>query len=196
MKTYQDLQECGEDEAARIAFIRGAIADHKNSAIYKTAVDARLYYDGENPSINHYEKLLYDMQGRAHQDMYTANHKIASPFFGFVVNQEVSYLLGNGVTFQEESNKKKLGRDIDQRVSQAAEYALIGGVSFGFWNLDHVEVFEITEFVPLYDEENGALAAGIRWWQVDPDKPLRCTLYEMDGFTEYKQDKGGSLPLI
>ena len=196
MKTYQDLQECGEDEAARIAFIRGAIADHKNSAIYKTAVDARLYYDGENPSINHYEKLLYDMQGRAHQDMYTANHKIASPFFGFVVNQEVSYLLGNGVTFQEESNKKKLGRDIDQRVSQAAEYALIGGVSFGFWNLDHVVVFEITEFVPLYDEENGALAAGIRWWQVDPDKPLRCTLYEMDGFTEYKQDKGKDMAIL
>jgi len=196
VKTYQDLQECGEDEAARIAFIRGAIADHKNSAIYKTAVDARLYYDGENPTINRYEKLLYDMQGRAHRDMYTANHKIASSFFGFVVDQEVSYLLGNGVTLSKEADKKKLGRNFDQKVSQAAEYALIGGVSFGFWNLDHVEVFEITEFVPLYDEENGALMAGIRWWQVSPDNPLRCTLYEPDGFTEYLQAKGKDMAVM
>lgn len=189
MKTYQDLLECGEDEAARTAFIRSAISDHKDSVLYQTAVDARLYYNGENPTINRYEKLLYDMQGKAHKDMWTANHKIASSFFGFAIAQEVSYLLGNGVTLSKESDKKKLGRNFDQRISQAAEYALIGGVSFGFWNLDHVEVFEITEFVPLYDEENGALMAGIRWWQVSPDKPLRCTLYEPDGFTEYLQAK-------
>lgn len=31
--------------------------------------------------------------------------------------------------------------------------------------------------------------AGIRFWQVSPDKPLRATLYEMDGFTEYFQAK-------
>lgn len=196
MKTYQDLLECGEDEAARITFLKAAIHDHKGSILYQTAADARLYYDGENPTINHYEKLLYDMQGRAHRDLYTANHKIASSFFGFVVDQEVSYLLGNGVTFSKETNKKKLGRDFDQRVSQAAEYALVGGVSFAFWNLDHVEVFEITEFVPLYDEENGALMAGIRWWQVSPDKPLRCTLYEPDGFTEYFQAKGKDMAVM
>lgn len=41
------------------------------------------------------------MQGRAHTDMWTANHKLASRFFGLAVDQEVSYLLGNGVTFAE-----------------------------------------------------------------------------------------------
>ena len=46
-------------------------------------------------------------------------------------------------------------------------------------------MFKLTEFVPLYDEENGALMAGIRYWQVDADKPLRATLYELDGYTEY-----------
>lgn len=127
--------------------------------------------------------------------MYTANHKISSRFFGFVVDQENSYLLGNGVTLKD-GVKKKLGAGFDQQVSRLAEYAMIGGVSFGFWNLDHIDVFEITEFVPLYDEENGALMAGIRFWQVGPEKPLRCTLYEPDGYTEYAQKKGEDLRVM
>lgn len=180
---------CSGSEKQRITFIKSAIAEHQSSDIYRTAIDAQLYYEGENPTINRYEKILYDMQGRAHRDMYSANHKIASSFFGFVVDQENSYLLGNGVSFQGKDTKKKLGRDFDQKISRASEYALIGGVSFGFWDLDHVEVFQITEFIPLYDEENGALMAGIRFWRIASGKPLRCTLYESDGFTEYIQDK-------
>ena len=171
-------------------FIQAVIAEHKAGDLFREAEEARLYYDGENPTINKYEKILYDMQGKAHPDMWTANHKIASSFFGFAVDQQTGYLLGNGVTFARGTDKNRLGRDFDTRVSQAAEYAQIGGVSFGFWNLDHMEVFEITEFAPLYDEENGALAAGVRFWQIDGGKPLRCTLYEPDGFTEYIRRKG------
>ncbi len=158
-------------------------------------MDAKLYYDGENPTINRYEKIIYDMKGLAYQDMYSANHKIASPFFRIVVDQLKSYLLGNGVTL-EKSAKKKLGRNFDQMISRAAKYAMIGGVSFGFWNLDHVEIFKVTEFVPLYDENNGALMAGIRFWQVDTNKPLRCTLYEPDGYTEYAQPTSGEMEII
>lgn len=73
-------------------------------------LDAKLYYWGENPTINRYEKMVYDLEGKAHPDMYTANHKIASKFFGFVVDQEVSYLLGNGVAFNSEATKKALWR--------------------------------------------------------------------------------------
>lgn len=196
MKTYQDLLACGDDEKERISFIKAAIAGHKRSDIYQTAVDAQLYYQGENPTINRYEKILYDMQGKAHQDMYTANHKIASSFFGFDVRQECSYLLGNGVTFQDKATPAKLGSNFDLMVSRAGLYALIGGVSFGFWNMDHVEVFKITEFIPLYDEENGALMAGIRFWQIDRDKPLRATLYELDGITEYIQKKDSEMESI
>lgn len=155
-----------------------------------------MYYEGENPTINRYEKILYDMQGKAHKDMWTANHKIASSFFGFAVDQETSYLLGNGVTFSKETDKDKLGKGFDIQVSKAAEYAQIGGVSFGFWNMDHVEVFEITEFMPLEDEENGALMSGIRFWQIDSNKPLRCTLYELDGFTEYIKRKDDDMEVL
>lgn len=193
MLTYQDLLDCGRDERRRMDFICSAVNQHKSTSLYKTAVDARLYYEGENPTITKYEKVIYDLQGRAHVDMYTANHKIKSSFFTRDVDQETGYLLGNGVTFNDPATKDKLGtQDIpfDQQVSYAAEYALIGGVSFGFWNMDHVDVFDITEFVPLYDEENGALMAGIRFWQVADDKPFRVTLYELDGYTDYIQRRG------
>ena len=196
MKTYQDLLACGEDETSRITFIQTAISEHKASPLYRTAVDAQLYYDGDNPTINRYEKILYDMQGKAHKDMWTANHKISSSFFGFEVDQETSYLLGNGVTFSKKTDKSKLGKNFDTQVSKAAEYAQIGGISFGFWNMDHVEVFKITEFVPLYDEEQGALMAGIRFWQIDREKPLRCTMYELDGYTEYIKRKGESMAVL
>lgn len=199
MNTAQDLQACGDDERRRIAFIQSAIADREGESLYKTATAANLYYGGENPTITNYEKIIYDMQGRAQKDMYTANHKIASSFFKLAVNQQVSYLLGNGVTFQNESTKKKLGtrtKPFDRMLQVAAKYAQIGGASFSLWNLDHLDVFEATEFVPLYDEENGALAAGIRFWQLDRDRPLRTTLYEIDGFTEYIQRPGEEMGIL
>lgn len=197
-KTYQDLLESRKSgrDADVIAFIQSAIANHKAGRIYQTAVDAQMYYDGENPTINRYEKIIYDMQGRAHRDMWTANHKIASRFFGIAVDQETSYLLGNGVNFKDKATKAKLGRNFDRQIYLAGEFALVGGVAFGFWNLDHVEVFKVTEFVPLEDEENGALSAGIRFWQIAPDRPLRCTLYELDGLTEYIQHPGEEMEIL
>lgn len=190
MKTYQDLLDVGQDEKARTDFVLTCINEHRGGDAFSYATDAQLYYQGENPTINRYEKILYDFQGRGHVDEFSANHKIASSFFGFVVDQEVSYLLGNGVTFDTDDIKDALGADFDNRVMDAARYALIGGVSFGFWNLDHLQVFKLTEFAPLYDEEDGALKAGVRFWQLDEDKPLRATLYEMDGYTEYIRRKG------
>ena len=196
MLTYEDLTKLGQDEKQRIDFVLKAIAEHRQSKEYKTAKAAEMYYDGENPTIMQYEKIIYDMAGKAHVDMWTANHKIASAFFTFVIDQEVSYLLGNGVRFSKDGTKKKLGKDFDQEVMDALEYARIGGSAFGFWNLDHVETFKLTEFKPLYGEEDGALKAGVRWWQLDESKPLRATLYELDGYTEYIRRKGEDMVIL
>ena len=196
MLTYEDFLECGVDEDKRRTFITTAISEHVNSEAYRKAAEAQLYYDGENPTINRYEKLLYDMQGRAHVDMWSANHKIASQFYSKVVNQEVAYLLGNGVRFGKNDTKKKLGKTFDLRVMKAEIYARVAGQSFGFWNLDHVDVFKFKEFVPIKGEETGAIMLGIRFWRLAPDKPMRVTLYELDGFTEYKQDKDGKLEVF
>ena len=113
------------------------------------------------------------------------------------ITQAVQYLLGNGVTFTNDETKEKLGKNFDKRVKEALTAALNGSVSFGFYNNGTVNVFALTEFVPMYDEENGALRAGIRFWQIADNKPLRVTLYEEDGYTEYtKKDSESDLTAL
>lgn len=188
--TFNDLVEIGEIERDRMDFVLSAIREHKGSDLYKTAYDAELYYKHQNPTIMRYQKFVYDMYGRKVPDIWSPNNKIASNWYNFFTTQAVSYLLGNGVTFgKKEATKDKLGKQFDKRVQDIATHAKNGGVGFGFWNLDHVEAFSLTEFVPLYDEDDGGLKAGVRFWQIDDQKPLRATLYELDGYTDYIKRK-------
>lgn len=195
MKTYNDLLLC-ISETERMDFILSAIDEHRKSELYLVAIDAVQYEKQKNVTISKYRKLLYDIQGGVVPDNYSANHKCASNFFSRFVTQEASYLLGNGATFEKSSTKKKLGKDFDTKLYQAGKAALVQGVVFGFFNFDHLDVFELIEFVPLYDEEDGALKAGIRFWQSDPSRPLRAVLYEMDGYTEYIRRKGKQMEIF
>lgn len=185
MKTYQDLLGVGDDESRRIDFVQQCINEFKVSDLYRDAEIAYQYAKKKNVTINEYQKLLYTVSGNVVPDNYSANWKMSSNFFSRFVTQENQYLLGNGITWQNESTADKLGKNFDIQLQKLGKDALIGGCAFGFWNLDHMETFKITEFAPMYDEENGALMAGVRWWQLASNKPLRATLYEPDGYTEY-----------
>lgn len=188
--TYNDLVQIGENEQQRMAFVLDSIKQHKQSANYRLARDAELYYDHQNPTIMNFQKFVYNQFGQKVPDIWSPNHKIASNWYNYFTTQAVSFLLGNGVSFAKgEETKNKLGKDFDKKVQDAATAAKNGGVGFGYWNHDHLEVFSITEFVPLYDEDDGGLKAGVRFWQVDNDKPLRSILYELDGYTEYIKRK-------
>lgn len=182
MKFYEDLLESG----ANAKFILTAINEHKASPLYTEACIAYEYFKKRNVTIIQYQKLLYTLSGEAVPDNYSANYKFCNAFFPIFVRQENSFLLGNGITFNNDATKEKLGGDnFDKQIYVAGEYALWGAVSFCFFNLDHIDIFKVTEFVPLIGVEDGALHAGIRFWQVAPDKPLRATLYEEDGYTEF-----------
>lgn len=197
MRTYQDLLALGDNESLRKDFIISAIADHKATPEYKIAKDAEMYMKTLNPTIMEYKKLLYTITGEVVPDNFSANHKCASSFFKRFVTQENQYLLGNGTSFGEESTKERLGgEDFDWQLQKAGRAALVGGLSFGFANLDHIEVFKYIEFKPLWDEEDGSLKAGIRYWQVDDTKPLRATLYELDGYTEYIKRKDEDMQIL
>ena len=196
IKTYQDLLEIGENERDRMEFVLSAINEHKGSDLYKTAYDAELYYKHQNPTIMRYQKWIYNQMGQKVPDIWSPNNKIASNWYNYFTTQSVSYLLGNGVTFKNESNKGKLGKDFDKKVQDVATHAKNGGVAFGFWNLDHLECFDLTEFVPIYDEDDGGLKAGIRFWQIDDSKPLRATLYELDGYTDYIKRKNEDVAIL
>ena len=176
--TYQDLLKVADDDRRKMEFARSLINNYKDSELYENAVLAKEYDRRRNRTILSYQKLLHTMSGRSVPDNFSANYKMCSNFFDFFVTQENQYLLGNGVTWQNTATAGKLGDDFDTQLSIAGKKALVEGEAFGFWNLDHLEVFGASEFVPLYDEENGALMAGVRFWQIDKLKPLRATLYE------------------
>lgn len=185
MRTFQDFLKSLENETAKENFIYGAICEHKESERYKIAIDAEEYMQHRNPTIMRVQKYVYDAMHRAHINPTIANNKIASRFFPIIITQEVQTLLGNGVGFAGKDTKEKLGKTFDQKIQKLAETAAVESASFAFWNVDHVEVFGLKEFVPLLDEETGALRAGIRFWRVDPKKPMRITLFEEEGYTEY-----------
>ena len=185
MITYQDMERALAGGETIMQFVRRAISDHRASAEYCLALTADKYNRHQNVTILQYQKFLYSISGKAMPNTYAANYKLCSNFFNRFVRQQNQFLLGNGVNWTKEDTEKKLGESFESELQDAGEKALVHGVSFGFWNFDHLDVFSLLEFKPLLDEEDGSLKAGIRFWQLDESKPLRATLYEMDGYTEF-----------
>lgn len=190
MKTYQDLVDVGDDEKKKLKFVRAFIDEYRMSDMYKTALDAEAYYKKQNTTIMEYQKTLTTVTGRIVPDNYSANHKVVSGFFKRFVTDQVGFSLGNGVSFDGDDTKDALGGiKFDKAVQKAGKWACVGGVAYGFWNVDHVDVFKAKEFGPLLDEETGALRSGVKFWQLEDSKPLRAILYEEDGYTEMQWDK-------
>lgn len=196
MLTYQDfLREATTDEN-KINFIQKAINQHTNSDDYKKAVEAYEYYRQRNTAIMQYQKILYTVTGKPIEDVFSANHKTTSNFFYKIITQMIQYSLGNGLVFENENVKEKFTGDIDLKIKKIFRYAAIEKIAFGFYNNGNLECFKVTEFVPLWDEEDGSLKAGIRFWQIDSSKPLRATLFELDGYTEYIREKSQPMRIL
>ncbi len=197
MKTWQDLLACGENEQDRIDFILAAINEHKSTQAYRRALDAEMYYKHMNPTIMRAQKFIYDVVGQKVPDIWSANNKIPSNYYFYFVNQEVGTLLGNGVSFSDAETKNKLGGIVfDKNVFDLAIEAVNAGVSFGLFDNGSLRKFSLLEFKPLFDENTGALCAGIRFWQLEANKPLYCTLYEPDGFTDYVRNKDEEMRVL
>lgn len=199
MLTYQDFVEAGD--ANREGFALEAIERHKSGRAYRTARMADAYDRQENTTINAYVQKVFDITGSRLVDFTASNNKIASNFFHRLNTQRTMYSLGQGVSFidvdevgEKDETKEKLGKHFDHDLRTLAYYALIHGVCFGFWNLDRMFVFPLTEFVPLWDEYDGTLKAGIRFWRIDSSRPMQVVLYEADGYTRYRsrRDANGS----
>ena len=144
--------QIGENETNRMQFVKGCISEYKSSDGYRTAATAERYDKFKNATIEQFQKLLYTISGRAVPDNFSANFKIKSNFFHIFLEQEIQFLLGNGASWENENVESKIGNDFDHKLVELTKAALVGGVGYGFFNLDHVEVFKATEFVPLYDE--------------------------------------------
>lgn len=197
MYTYQDFIK----ETNILQGLSTAITHHTNSEMYKTALSADEYDHQRNETINKYVKTIFSLAGVPVEDFTASNNKLASNFFHRLNTQRCTYLLGNGISFSDNKRKERnedgieitvdatkeiLGDEFDTDLKNIGYNSLIHGVSFGFWNVDKLHVFPLTQFVPLWDEENGSLRAGIRFWRIDKTKPMIAILYEEDGYTKYK----------
>ena len=209
MFTFQDFEKADD----RTEFIAKAITDHRNSAAYKRAVEANLYDAQQNVTINKVTRWIYSKSGLKIEDPTTSNNRIASNFFHRLNTQRVSYLLGNGVSFVDhitektnergepvkvDQTKETLGDDFDTRLFETVYSGEICGKSYCYVSYDSkgysFYMFPFTEFVPLLDETNGVLKAGIRYWSLEWGKrPVTAVLYEKDGITRYRtrQDSSG-----
>ena len=198
MYVYQDLEKLGEDEKKRMDFVQSIVNQHKSSRLYKEAQDAEEYYAKRNPTILKFQKLLRNAMGQLVPDIWSANYKLTHGIFRKFVLQQTQYVLSNGVSFQKEETKKKLGKTFDFELQHLTKKAMVDGVSFAFWNYDHLEVFSLVEtatepgFCPIDDGETGAMRAGVRHWMIGDGtesgrQTKRWTLYEPDGYTEYIQ---------
>ena len=196
MLTYQDF----EVEQDRAGFLTKAINEHMASEEYLLALDADEYDKQRNVTINNYVQVILTAYGEPVVDITATNSKLASNFFHRLNTQRCTYSLGNGVSFVDhvekvvdetgierliDRTKEKLGNKFDTDLKKVGYKALIHGVCFGFWNVDRLHVFPLTQFVPFWDEETGALRAGIRFWRLDPAKPMTAVLYTEDGYTKY-----------
>ena len=198
MLTYSDFEKA--DDKAK--FVLSAISTYKNSDEYRMAELADEYDAQRNVTIQQTIRKLYTASGAVTEDPTVANNKIACNLFNRLNTQRCMYSLGNGVTFIDpyeaakgavDETKELLGRHFDHVLREAGYYALIHGCSYMFWDLDRVHVFTMREFVPLVDEYDGSLRAGIRFWQLDSTRPMNAVLYEQDGYTTYQTGTNGGL---
>ena len=188
MITYQDWLKVKQTDKDIAEFVRRVVQDHKTSILYQTAKVADDYDRCRNTTIMQYQKMVTLVTGQQVPDKYSAQHRSTCNFFNVFTTQLNQYLLGNGCLFKKDQSPK-LGTDFDIKLQKLGKSALCSGVAFGFYNLNKITVFSALEFAPIYDEETGALAAGVRFWQIDVKKPMRATFYEADGCTDYMWTK-------
>lgn len=206
MYTYQDFIKDGGGVQA----IANSVTHHLNSDLYKTAKSADEYDHQRNETILNYIRTIFTMTGSPVEDFTASNNKLCSNFFHRLNTQRCTYLLGNGVSFSDhkeesigedgvaittDTTKEQLGSKFDSDLKNIGYNALIHGLCFGYWNVDRLHSFPITEFAPLWDEETGALRAGVRFWKIDPNKPMILVLYEEDGYTKYKSKESVGMDL-
>lgn len=203
MKTYQDYMEYKE-KGHELAFIQSAINEYRESPEYKIAMMADEYEAERNVTIMEFTRWLYNSNGQQVIDFTAANNRIASNFLHRLVTQRVAYSLGNGISFANaekvykngkwtvlDATKDQLGKDFDTALYTAGRYARLHRVCYLFWNLDHCDLFKATEFCPLFDENDGSLMAGIRFWSLDwGSKPVTVVVYEANGYTKYRTRQG------
>ena len=207
MITYQDYEKAPD----KTAWLQSALTSYRNSDEFKQAAEEEAYMAGRNTFIMEMQRVIYNMAGIPETDFTATNTKIRNRQIHRLVTDRASYSLGNGVSFAGRQKKQakdgttkfvdrtkdELGNDFDQKVYQAAYWALSNGTAYLYVHRGHdrdrweYTVFKKTEFLPLYDEQSGALRGGVRFWSLEWGKrPITAVIYTEAGYTRYETRDG------
>lgn len=200
--TYQDWEQTPDFE--RPALLRKIIDGYKRTPDFRMGLVANEYFRAENPSVaGKYllrpttVEIRDESTGKVRKTNRTERidgNRVYSSFFSRFVIQQNQYLLANGVTLDNDKTKKRLGLGFDKALERLGEKALVHGVAWGFWNLDHLEVIEavkdnLSGAVALLDERTSEPMVLVQFWQINPERPLYVRLFEVGGVTEYRQEE-------
>ena len=192
MLTFQEFMQLAEVKGESAVF--EAVKQWKLTETYRKACIAKEYFDFNNVTIKNFQKFLYNLKGQKIPDIYSADYKLRSNFFNDFVVQLSSYMVGNGVFLVNNypeaivNNKQLLGKNFDNVIYKALDEVQIGGCCFLFWDFDRLRVYSVREFAPLYDENTGALAAGIRFFR--NGETQKFIVYDAEGVQEIILKKG------
>lgn len=204
--TYQDWLAAAD----RDKLLLTAIDRYKASRDFRQALEAGDYFRGCNSAVARKTILrarkieTRDASGRKRIRTGTEDvvgNRIGSGFLFRFITQQNQFLLANGCILKDSETKARLGADFDHQLAALGERALIHGVSWGFWNVDHLEILEAARdsrsgFFALMDEMTDEPMLGIQFWQITPDKPMYIRLFEMDGVTVFKVEKSLLIPMM
>lgn len=203
--TWQDWEASHDREQLLLQ----AIDRYKTSAFFRQALEASSYFRGENSAVSQKTVLRAckieqrDASGRNRirtgtQDV--VGNRIGSGFLFRFVTQQNQFLLSGGCILEHPETKAMLGPGFDHQLEMMGERALLHGVCWGFWNVDHLEIIEaardpLSGFLPLMDEMTGQVRAGVQFWQLPGNRPMYIRLFEEDGLTLLRKD-GSALSLV
>lgn len=206
MKTWQDFKNL-TDEDERKKFIVSLVNDWKNGDLYRNAIEAKKYNNQENTAINArrftIQTKIKDKDGNLinsiKENNYRANNKIANGIFHKLITQKTQYLLGDGISI-DIKQKKKLGKNIDQKTQQAGMEASLSSVSWAYCYLAEgkfqTEIFKGEELIPLEDEDTGIMMAAVRFYERADKNIIFYELYEIDGVTKFKRRQNDQLTVL
>lgn len=189
--TYQDWLDTADRDAALFE----AAEEHRRSSGFRLALEADAYFRGENPAVAAKTVLRADKLetrdetgrrrvGTRMRDV--VGNRIGSAFLRRFVVQQTQYLLGNGCSLATPELKRRLGTDFDRVLARMGEKALLHGVCWGFWNVDHLEELPVARdplsgFLAVPDEETGEIRLGVQYWQLSPRRPMRLRVFTEEG---------------
>lgn len=203
--TYQDWEQTPEHE--QLELLLNIIRQYKSSPDFKQGLVANQYFRAENPAVagKYLMRPIVVESKDANGKVKKANRKeridgnrVFSSFFSRFVIQQNQFLLANGVTLDNEQTKARLGIGFDKALERLGEKALVHGVAWGYWNVDHLEVIEavkdkLSGAVALVDERTSEPMMLVQFWQISGKRPLYVRLYTLGGVVEYSTNEDGKL---